>query len=564
MKKIFVLIGLVFLISTPTLVAAPFEFFAEVANDPGDSLPSTLELKITPAVSINVLVTGLTEIKEMNGAPSNIGSISQYDLVAVEAFYSGSQFVALEIQRQSSLSEFELRGWVSAVDIDDGGESITLNGLLVQVEEGVAEIKDEDGTHLSLSELKQKATVEGKLWLKIEGFVSGDDLVASEVKVPSMIQHAKINLQGLVGPFSGDSFELDLGGGTTTVVNVLPGETEIVGGELASGLFVLVKGYIADNLSINALRIRIKDLIELHPDELELDFEDIGEVTVLLRQALAEDLVLALSSNDDAIASADPELTIPAGETMGTFEVQAHLLEGKTTVDVVLPAAYGSLTKTVKVEVGDSEGDDNGDKPLELEWNPRVVRAAPQEVRQVRLRLKHGVATENVPVLLEWRHESDDLEVDVDPWPEVEILEGERSAVVQLTFGSEAGSGILRAQLPEGLGGDIADLDIRLDPPEPPKIKIKWSSKKTTASSGENLVIQLLLDQPAPEGLKAFVTLQGGDGSLASFDSLVSFATGETQADVNLTAGDPGKVRVRAALPWEFGGMHADLEITIE
>jgi hypothetical protein len=83
-------------------------------------------------------------------------------------------------------------------------------------------------------------------------------------------------------------------------------------------------------------------------------------------------------------------------------------------------------------------------------------------------------------------------------------------------------------------------------------------------SSGQNIVLHLLIDQPAPEGLKAFITLQGGGGSLASFESVVTFETGETQAEVNMTAGDPGKVRVRAGLPWEFGGMHADLEIRIE
>jgi hypothetical protein len=564
MKKIFVLIGLAFLISTTTLVAAPFEFFATISGNPGNTVPLDLDLEITSSVTISVLVTSLTEIKDTDGTPITIGDISEGNMVAVEAFLTGTEFVALEIQRQSSLSEFELRGIVGADDIDEAAGTIVLNGLQVHVEEGVTDIKDEDGTHLSLSELKQKATDEGDLWLKIEGYVN-EDLVASEIKIPSMMQHAKINLQGIVGDFTSEnSFELDLGGGTTTLVNVLPGETDIVGGGLASGLFVLVKGYIADDLSIDALRIRIKDLIELHPDELELGFGETGDVTVLLRQALAEDLVLALSSNDDAIASVDPELTIPAGELMRTFGVQAHDVEGKTTVEVALPAAYGSLTKTVKVEVGDPEDGDNGDKPLELEWNPRVVRAAPQEVRQVRLRLKHGVAPENIPVLLVWRHESDDLDVEVDPWPEVEILEGAESAIVELTFGSETGSGILRAQLPESLGGDIADLDIRLDPPEPPKIKIQWSSKKITASSGESVVIQLLLDQPAPEGLKAFVTLRGGDGSLASFDSLVVFGTGETQADVNLTTGDPGKVRVRAALPWEFGGMHSDLEIKIE
>lgn len=563
MRRILAIIGLLSLIITTPLVAAPFEFFAQVTGKTGDELPLSLELAITPTVSINVLVTGLTEIKMEDGTPTSISSILVDDLVAVEAFHTGSEFVALEVQRQSSLSEFELRGMVEAADIDDVGETIVLNGLLVHVEEGIAKIKDGDGVHLSLFDLRQKAIDEGDLWLKIEGFVSGDDLMASEVKIPSMMKHAKINLQGIVGPIVDNSFPLDLGGGTTAVVNILPGETEIAGGELASGLFVLVKGYIADDLSINALRIRIKDLIELHPDELELDFGETGEVSVILRQVLAVDLVLAISSNDDTIASVDPELTIPAGELMGSFEVQAHDLEGKTTIDVVLPEEYGSLTKTVKVEVGDPEDGEGSDKPLELEWNPRVVRAAPQEVRQVRLRLKHGVAPQDIPIALEWRHQSDDLEVTVDP-SAVEILEGQRSAVVQLTFGSEAGSGILRAQLPEDLGGDIADLDIRLDPPEPPKIKIQWSQKKFDASSGQAIAVQLLIDQPAPEGLKAFITLQGGGGSLASFDSVVLFTTGETQVDVNLTAGDSGKVRVRAALPWEYGGMHTDLDIKIE
>ena len=71
MKKIFVLIGLIFLIGTTTSVAAPFEFFATVTGNTGDSL----ELEITPAVTIDVLVTGLTEIKDNDGTPIPIADI---------------------------------------------------------------------------------------------------------------------------------------------------------------------------------------------------------------------------------------------------------------------------------------------------------------------------------------------------------------------------------------------------------------------------------------------------------------------------------------------------------
>ena len=145
MRKLLLFIGLMSLITTTSLFAAPFEFFAEVTADPGDELPVYLALEITSEVSVRVLVTGLTEVKLEDGTPADIESIDAGDLVAVEAFYTGSEFVALEIQHQSSLSEFELRGTVSETDIDESENTILLNSFLVHVLEGITEIIEERG-----------------------------------------------------------------------------------------------------------------------------------------------------------------------------------------------------------------------------------------------------------------------------------------------------------------------------------------------------------------------------------------------------------------------------------
>lgn len=82
-------------------------------------------------------------------------------------------------------------------------------------------------------------------------------------------------------------------------------------------------------------------------------------------------------------------------------------------------------------------------------------------------------------------------------------------------------------------------------------------------SEGE---VELRLDRPAPFDFEVVISLKSGNPNLVEgMPEKVEFKEGETKVTVQLRTVDrQGKARFRAALPFDLGGDHDDLEIEVE
>ena len=540
---------------------APLEFYATVtAKTSPDSVNTILEVQVTPTVILQVAVTTVTELKDADGNPITIDEVNEGATVEVEAVHTSTGFLALEIQLQDIGEGFTIKGYLD--EVDEAGGSIQVQGLSILTDEGTL-LRDEDRNPITLEDLAVRLGEAGSLGLlvKVDGTYVDSGLLATRVRIEAGDRFARISLEGIIADvLPGDQLLLDLGGGTQATINILP-STQMVGDPVA-GLFVRVIGQLAPDLTIDALRIRVVGLFELSPDEIEMDFAQTRDVTVLLRQPLEVDITLQISSADPSIASVSAEsLTIPAGESSGVFQVTSGSSDGRTVITVAAGDAFGGYSRPLRVEVG--EGGGSSHSP-ELQWTPSVVRAAPQGHVSVRLMLKYDPAEEDIPVHIELVDASSDLllEFQADP----QIAQGERSVGVELLFGAQTGSGKLVAHLPDEMGGGTAELDIDLRSNSQAPLHLSWSDRKIDVAPETDFQVTLQLSRVAEEEILILITPVSGDRQiLGSMEREVTVAPGAQTVDVSFGSSDvTGRVKLRAALPRELGGAHADLDITVE
>ncbi|GAB4254029.1 MAG: hypothetical protein Kow00109_29590 [Acidobacteriota bacterium] len=536
--------------------AAPVEFTARIAAVTTEGETTVLSMEVTPAVTIPVLVTALTEIKDQNGLPADAGALVPGVEIKVEGLFTASGVLALELELVGG-QEFELKGQITAVD---PAGAIELLGFTVFVPE-TARIQGPRGEPLSFSDLVAGMNV------KVEGTTSGEDLVATHIKqLPADAAYARISFLGTIREMNPDAGTLlvRLEGDLDVLVQVT-NETEIRG-ELSLGALVKVSGVISPELLVTAYRIQVVSLVRCSPDELHLGFGESAEVTVVLRQALTEDLVLALSSSHPDVAAPDSEsLTIPAGELTATFLVTAGSAEGRTTIQVTLPDSYGGGGCAVKVEV-EEDGDDDGGE-LEVRWSPRVIEAAPHEVRRVALHLSRP-APEELEVALSQTEGPDGLV----RFPESVTFAAGRQVVHFVIEVLQEGRGSLEAALPEDLGGDTDTLKIDVKHPPMVKLKLHWRPDEVELAPGGEAPVMLVLERSVPEDVEVTIAAVGGDPTLftgdPSLDALpmtVVFPAGSTELAFSFVAGDrAGRLKLRAALPRTYGGDHDDLSLKVE
>jgi hypothetical protein len=562
MKRTLFALSAVLLLSATSSWAAPLEFYAKVvAKNPVDSLNTTLRVAITPSVEIDVAVTTRTDIKDTEGNPISIDEVEIGALVEIEAAYTPGGFLALEVQLQLESDGFEIKGILQSIQTIPP-ESIQVQGFTILVIPETR-ILDENREPMTLEDLSARLAAAGPagLLVKVKGLYQEAGLAASHIKILPHDGFAKISLQGIISAVLSEvQFTLDIGGGTEVLVNILP-ETEIVGDPVA-GLYVKVIGQLAPDLSVNALRVRVVGLFELSPDELEMDYGQTRTVTVLLRVPLEDDLVLQIASEDSSLALPSTDsITIPAGDLSGTFDVTAGDADGRTVISVAAGEAFGGYTRRLKVEVGE---DATGPRELELMWTPRVIRAAPQGRVSVRLMLKYGVAPEDIPIPLVLEESTGGLQI---RFPDEVILpKGEKAVSLEFLFGSQSGSGKLVATLPDTLGGDSAELDIDLRSNSQAPLKVSWSEKKIEFARSTAITVDLRLSRIAEKEIAVVITPVAGDaGVLSSFLSPVTIPAGEQVVHLTFQSSEKsGKVRLRAALPRELGGAHADLDLRVD
>ncbi|HSR50266.1 MAG TPA: DUF5666 domain-containing protein [Acidobacteriota bacterium] len=547
MKRFAVLFFISFAVSTLVFPASQVEFIAEVQSVTPDGGNTVLSMALTPSVNIDVLVTAATEIKDENDDPLTPDQLTAGMVLKIEGLFVDGGILANEIEVTDDQNEFEVRGFLQGVT-PDGPESgrIMVAGfdILVPAE---AEIKSSGGEVLTFADLMVDQFVQ------VEGTAKMDDLVADEVKVrdeDDLGKFAKIRLEGVVSEIIDEGqFLVELAGEAAALVKI-DEDTRIIGGEIALGASVKVFGTLTEDLCVLAERVLVKKAVELAPDELRLELQESGQVCVVLRNPRDTDTVFEIASQDPSLAAVSTNmLTIPAGMLTGCFDVMALDQEGETKVDVVTSGFEGM----VEVEIGEQEGEG----PQDVRWDPRVVRAAPDLIRDVRLRL--AVPAEEETTAMLFISEGD---TDLINFPsEVIFPAGSRTQTVRLEFLSTQVTAVLTAELPDG---ETADLDIDLRPPEMEKLQLQWSPDSVEAGPGEEVTVEIFIDRPAPFDVEVTLS-EVGRPLLASVPGSVMILEGEQTVEVIfMTGDDTGKTKLRAALPIQVGGRHQDLEVEVD
>ncbi|HSR67605.1 MAG TPA: DUF5666 domain-containing protein [Acidobacteriota bacterium] len=543
-----VLFLLSFFFTSLVFPASQVEFIAEVQSVTPDGGTTVLAMALTPSFNIDVFVTAATEIKDESDDPLTPDQLMAGMVLKIEGLFVEGGILANEVEVTEDEAEFEVRGLIQSLT-PDGPESgrMTVAGfdILVPVE---AEIKSSAGEVLIFADLMVDQFV------KVEGRATADDLVADEVKVrddESPGKFARIRLEGVVSEIVDEGqFLVELPGEAAALVKI-DEETRIIGpGELAVGASVKVFGTLTEELCVLAERVLVKKAVELAPDKLRLALQESGQVCVVLRNARDGDTVFEIASQDPSLATVSTNmLTIPAGMLTACFDVTALDQEGETKIDVVTEGFEGC----VEVEVGEQE--DEG--PQAIRWNPRVIRAAPDLIRDVRLRLAVPAQEETTAMLF-----ISEGDMDLINFPaEVVFPAGSRTQTVRLEFLSTQVTATLTAELPDGEG---ADLDIDLRPPQMEKLQLQWSPDEVEAGTGKEVTVEIFIDRPAPSDIE--VTLnQVGRPLLQGVPGSVVILEGTQSAEVTFMTGEQtGKTKLRAALPIGVGGRHQDLDVQVE
>ncbi len=509
-----------------------------------------LTVQLTPSISVPVRVTEDTEIRDDGDLAVSVLDLSPNMTLKIKGVFTASGILAHEIEVQQNAAEFEIRGLISEVTPGGDGGSIVVSGFPIQVPE-TAEIRGRDGSDLSFADLAV-----GQL-ARVSGTLDGVQLVAFRVTVREPRDNfARIHLQGVVSEIIDEAtFTVMLEGSANAQVEI-DEETEIKG-TLAVGALVRVEGTLTETLSVLARRIVVVDPIRIAPRKLELEPGESGQVALILLVPREEDTVFDLVSTHPEIAAPSvSSMTIPAGELTASFEVVAGDQEGETTIEVSTDGFQG------RVEVEVEAKDDEPEEDLRLRWEPRVIHAAPNGTREVRLRINDR-APEDLVVTISQVSGTEGLLT----FPsEVTIPAGSKEVRLELVFLGSRGDAVLRAVLPESVGGDDDELEIALRPDKVEKLEIKFDPDKLKLAPGATGKVKLRLDRPAPFDLDVLITPRDGNVAVApGFPTQVHFQEGESSVTMEFTAGaQPGKRKLLAALPVQVGGDQAELEIEVK
>ncbi|MEE8583348.1 MAG: DUF5666 domain-containing protein [Acidobacteriota bacterium] len=553
------LAALLFLTGLLQATPSQVEFTARIQSVERTGNIVVLTMELTPDFSLPVRVTPNTEVKDENNQDASPDVLVPGAIAKIEGIFTDQGLLALEAEITDDASEVEVTGSIESVaDLGSGSRQIEVLGFLFTVTPA-AEVSDSLGNQLFASDLQV-----GQL-VKVEGMANGDQLLARQVKLRSAAPgFAAISVQGVVSEINGAQILISIQGGVSALVEV-NAQTEIKG-VLALGARVRVRGVMNSDLFISARRIQALDPFRLLPDELRLDFAQTGRVDLVLAAVAAEDLTFSLISRNPSVATPlSASLTVPAGSLTASFSVLSGSIEGRAFVDVEAPPQLGGVVRALEVEV-ESDLDNDPDDPdgpdeqeLEIRWNPRKVQNASAGPLQVELQLNQP-APQDLLISIFLKDGNPGLASFPDS---VMILQGSTTAGVLLQILSTSGEAKIRAALPNG--GDTDDLELEFaNPDQAEELEIEWNPDDLRLDPGGSATVQIRLDRPAPTDLTVVISVKDGDPSLVEdFPSEIQFLAGQSQQSVlvKTVAGREGKVRFRAALPFEFGGEDDELKV---
>ena len=533
----------------------------EIVREDGDG--AVLTMSVTSDVEVTVRVTADTDITDPDEDLITVLDLSVGMVLKVKGVFITAGILALEIDVKDAKPHFEIQGPIETII---GLSTIIVHGFMIVVDE--AEIKGVPDKPLGFSDL-----MSGQL-VKVKGNVIDGALVAFEVKVGVFKERpARVRFEGLVTAVGESDIMVLIEGDVSILVRITP-ETETKG-DLAVGVLLGVIGTLADDLNVDARRIRVRRLLQLSPHKLKMRLNQTRRVEVILRETLDRAVDLDVSVVPTDLVELSPTtVMIPADRVTGSFEVTSGATVGEAVIRVAMPAELGGLAVTLKVEVEDKE--ERGEEELEIKWRPDEIRMATNGMRDVRLNLNQAAPPDGLIVRLALRDDSEGLVL----FPEDVLIEGgSRGTVVKIETLSEFGEVKIRATLPEDADHDDLEVKIRGEKREErEKLEIHWEPDKIETSFDQTVTVRLVLDRPAAFEFVAILTLKGRsvresedsvrerERDIVEFPDQVRFPRDSTEATVEITtsADVAGKVKIQAALPFEQGGDKDDLEIEVK
>ncbi|HSR51731.1 MAG TPA: DUF5666 domain-containing protein [Acidobacteriota bacterium] len=573
MKRYWIIALLLAAAATAWTAAAPsqVEFSATLVRiDSDPTLGDTLIMGVTPEAELAVRVTPSTEIRDLQNLPIGVGALETGSVLKIEGIFTDVGILAQEVKVTDDETQFELRGLIESVDAQ--ARTVSLLGFTLEVSPS-AQIRDRAGNPIPFDDLQAGDRV------KAEGVILAASIEAREITLlTGQLAFAEIEFEGRVERIEGDRLFVSIQGVSGEVPVTVAPSAELRG-DIVEGAQVEVKGLLNPDLTVTASRVRVLRPFQAVPDELRMDFGQTRRVDVVLRNALAEDLVLSISSRNASGAQPSVDtLTIPAGTLSAPFEVTSGSFEVTTFVDITAPVAMGGFTETVKVEVetdndngcDDSSGDDSGgcdDNPtgqlVEIKWSPDKISGQGNRSVEVSLLLTRTLQ-EDVEIILFLKDGKSAL---VSFPSMMMIAAGERVVRFPVEIGSGPGRAKVRAALPASVGGDTDDLEIDLRAQQQEKVELSWRPQDDLElQPGQSASVTLALDRPAPFDFSVAILVDKGDPALVSgVPSEIFFPQGSMAQTINVTAGDaPGKVEFEAQAPFSLGGDRESLKIEIE
>jgi len=453
MKRIAFLVAVLLTVGYGFSAASQVEFVAKVKTieAEGDDV-ATLTMQLTSTFDMKVRVTEATEIRGEGDAELAVKDLKTGMLLKIEGIFTDEMILAKEIQVFEGVSAFEVKGKVDKVDT--AAKTITVLGLVITVRDDTS-IKGVE----SFADIKEGDMV------KIEGKIEDAALIATDIIVDQdedTFKPPRISFEGIVTSVTETELKVLVEGVDEVVVRI--SDKTDVHGEVAVGVGVRVIGTIGEDLVVDAAKVIVQKLLQVAPEKLKLQPDQVRQVVVILHTFFDEDVEVKVESEKPEIAEvAVDKIVIPAGKLTGKFDVKG-IAAGETVIEVSLPDSMGGTKSEVQVLVEEKPGkpDDGGnggaEKPA-LSWSPANLLLKAGETKQgtIKLRLE---AESTLQVALSLKSG----ETGIVKFPEtVEIAKGARYGFVNFEA-QKAGRVVVLAELPDSAGGGQATLVVEVKP----------------------------------------------------------------------------------------------------
>lgn len=310
---------------------SPIRFAASVVSVEQTSDTEAIVTVGLQSFEIPIHVNADTEI-EFNGDEVGIDGLSVGAFIKVAGFFSAEGIVAEEINILDILEgQFRLRGTITSAGPVSSRTLITLLGVDVVVTTGDTEITLRGSDEL----LTPDSLTEGTL-ADVAGIFDDDQLVATRVRVGSRASEAiTVEFEGTITAIDGSFLQVDTDGGGNAAVIIT--DLTRVGGELAIGAFVEVKGTLNEALAVvaDSIKVDIDGDGDADDDHPETD----RETTKTRRRVPLERVT-------DRVLQGEVEtefLETPSGERLQELEISFHRAERNEEFTLRVTFASGEV-----------------------------------------------------------------------------------------------------------------------------------------------------------------------------------------------------------------------------